>query len=120
MITGIGADIIEISRIRTALSNHPSFASKVFTSAEQEYCKKYSDPSERFAGRFAAKEAIAKALGQSLSWQDVEILPDIHGKPTVSLMNKARDVAEGRMVMVTIAHCREYAVAYAVVSEMAK
>jgi holo-[acyl-carrier protein] synthase len=120
MITGIGADIIEVGRIREALSRHPSFSSKVFTQAEEEYCRKSSDPAERFAGRFAAKEAIAKALGRSLSWRDVEILPDAHGKPTVRLARKALETAAGRTVMVTISHCREYAVGYAVVEDRAQ
>lgn len=113
MITGIGADIIEVDRIKEALAKHPNFESKIFTPAEQSYCRSTSNSAERFAGRFAAKEAVAKALGRSLSWLDVEILPDDHGKPVVRLMNFAAKVADGGAVMVSISHCRTYAVAYA-------
>jgi len=115
LITGTGVDIIEISRIRSAMNNWSSFAARVFTGAEQDYCRSAACSDQRFAGRFAAKEAIAKALGTSLSWTDVEILPGESGKPCVHLHNKAAEVAAGRSVMVSISHCRSYAVAHAIV-----
>ncbi|HUV04932.1 MAG TPA: holo-ACP synthase [Armatimonadota bacterium] len=114
MITGIGADITEVSRVKRALERTKGFAARVFTAAEREYCLSGSNPAQRFAGRFAAKEAAAKSLGASLSWSDVEILPDKQGKPVVRLLNTAEALAAGRRVMVSIAHCRSYAVAYAV------
>lgn len=114
MITGVGTDIIEVSRIRRALEHRDSFAERVFTPAEREYCLSVGDAAERFAGRFAAKEAVAKSLGTSLSWQDVEILADESGKPNVRLLNKALAVSNGCRVLVSISHCRSHAVAYAV------
>lgn len=114
MITGVGTDIIEVNRIDRALKRRKSFISRVFTAAEQEYCSSGGDRSQRFAGRFAAKEAVAKSLGTSLSWLDVEILADERGKPIVKLLNGAAVAGDGCRVMVSISHCREYAVAYAV------
>ncbi|MHB0912321.1 MAG: holo-ACP synthase [Armatimonadota bacterium] len=109
MITGIGTDIIEIERIERAMERHKSFALRIFTPKEIEYCLAAASPGERFAGRFAAKEAVGKALGRSLSWLDVEILPDEQGRPIVRLAAPV-----GCTVMVSISHCRSYAVAYAV------
>lgn len=113
-ITGIGTDIIEVGRIKHAMTRHRAFIARVFTPAEQEYCLSYANPAERFAGRFAAKEAVAKSLGISLSWQDVEILPADSGNPIVELHGKAADMAHGRSIIVSISHCRSYAVAYAI------
>ena len=90
------------------------FVARVFTLAEQDYCLSNGDACQRFAGRFAAKEAVAKALGTSLSWQDVEILSGESGEPLVMLRDRAAEVAAGRRVLVTISHCRSHAVAYAV------
>lgn len=114
MITGVGTDIIEVSRIKRALARRPGFAARVFTDAEREYCLSGGKPEDRFAGRFAAKEAVAKSLGTSLSWRDVEILADPSGKPTVRLLNGAAESFGGGNIMVSISHCRSYAVAYAV------
>ena len=115
MITGIGTDIIEVGRISRALARHKGFSTRVFTAAEREYCLSGGNPAQRFAGRFAAKEAVAKSLGSSLSWLDVEILADEFGKPVVNLLNGAAALVGGRRVMVSISHCRSYAVAYAIV-----
>jgi len=114
MVTGIGTDIIEISRIGDAIRRSPRFLAKVYTSAEQEYCLAAVTSDERFAGRFAAKEAVAKALGVSLSWLDVEILAEEFGRPEVRLHSKAAELAGGRRILVSISHCREYAIASAV------
>lgn len=114
MVTGVGTDIIEVSRIRESLARHPGFRDRVLTPAEREICSSGGDPAERVAGRFAAKEAVAKALGRSLSWQDVEILSDERGCPVVGLRGKALEVAAGRKVLVSISHCHSHAVAYAV------
>ncbi len=114
MITGIGTDIIEVDRIRKALERRIGFIDRVFTPAEQEYCLANGDQFQRFAGRFAAKESVAKALGTSLSWQDVEILPGKSGEPIVKLRNRAAEVAGERRILISISHCRSHAVAYAV------
>lgn len=113
MITGVGADIVEVSRLRRALERE-GFVTRVFTKAEREYCYSTGNPDQSFAGRFAAKEAVAKSLGRSMSWLDVEVLPDEHGKPVVTLHNRAAEIAAGREILISISHCRTHAVAYAV------
>ncbi len=97
MILGIGNDIIGIDRIRAVLIRYPErFLNRIFTLDEQKYCLKYRDPAPRLAGRFAAKEAIVKALGtgfsQGLSWLDIEIHNDLTGKPVVSFSNFAKEI----------------------------
>ena len=114
MITGLGTDIIEVSRIKDALLRHASFEARIFTAAEREYCSSSVNSAQRYAGRFAAKEAVAKCLGSSLSWLDVEIIPGESGKPEVRLYNKAAQIAGERRVMVSISHCHSHAVATAI------
>lgn len=112
---GLGTDIIEIERIRNAYNRFGKrFLDRIFTAKEQVYCKKYKDPSAHLAARFAAKEAVAKALGtgfqNNFSFLDIEILNDDLGKPLVYLSDKLY----GYVVHVTLSHCREYATATAV------
>ena len=90
-IYGIGTDIIEISRIRDAINRTSSFKKKVYTEKEIEYIEKKKEPYVSYAGRFAAKEAVSKALGtgvRGFSLSDVEILNDELGKPNVVLYNE--------------------------------
>jgi holo-[acyl-carrier protein] synthase len=120
MILGIGTDIVEIDRVRKALER-AGFAERVFTAAEREYCEgRGAQRWASFAARFAGKEAVLKAFGTGLSagsWQDVEILPDAAGRPTVGLkghfaaLAAAMGVAE---VHVSLSHARDYATAQAV------
>ena len=114
MIVGVGTDIIEVSRIKRALEHRDGFAERVFTPAEREYCLSGGNHIQRFAGRFAAKEAVAKSLGTSLAWRDVEILPGESGEPLVKMRGRAALLADGRRIVVSISHCRSYAVAHAV------
>ena len=113
MIDGIGVDIIELDRIAEAV-RRDRFRTRVFTEAEQQYCDACEGP-ERYAGRFAAKEAVAKALGISLSWRDVEIVRAASGAPSARLHGKAAERLGARQILVSISHCRAYAVAQAVV-----
>lgn len=113
MIDGIGIDIIEIDRIAEAISK-PRFRARVFTEAECAYCDAAAN-AERYAGRFAAKEAIAKALGAGFDWREVEILPTEAGPPCPRLHGKAAERLAGRRIHLSISHCRAYAVAHAIV-----
>ena len=107
MIVGLGIDIVEIERIRRAMQN-PRFLERILTPAEREYCTS----AQRVAGRWAAKEAVAKAVGLQLSWQDVEILPDETGEPRAKV--DSRHLDPGRMKLkVSISHERKNAVAVA-------
>lgn len=114
MITGIGCDIIEISRIKKAMEN-PAFAEKCFTEREREYIK--TRRTESAAAIFAAKEAYSKALGTGFDgfyFHDIEVFHDTLGKPYVKGYNKAATDAE---VSLTISHCREYAAAFVVMEK---
>jgi holo-[acyl-carrier protein] synthase len=99
VIVGLGVDISEVDRIREAISRHGErFLARVFTPAEIAYCNRHRDRAERFAGRFAAKEATMKALGTGWShgvrWVDIEVSRMPSGKPTIALHGVAREIAE--------------------------
>lgn len=116
---GLGTDIIEIERVRQSIDRHGQhFLNRLFTQAEQDYCYKYKDPVPHFAGRFAAKEALAKALGtgfgSELSWHDLEILQDAHGKPTVHLTETAKTRFKNPRLLVSISHSTSHATAVAI------
>ena len=122
MIKGIGTDIIKIARIEKAVANNRRFLEKVFTEKEREMFESRNFRSETIAGNFAAKEAIAKAFGtgiRNFNFVDIEILRDELGKPVVSLYNNAlvfKNEKEISTVDISISHCEDYAVAFAVMS----
>ena len=74
----VGTDLIEIARIRRSLDRYPRFRERCFTAAEQAYCDSRANPAESYAGRFAGKEAVGKALGfgvaRAFAWKDIEIV----------------------------------------------
>ncbi len=126
MVIGLGLDIIEIARLRGVLDRHGErFADRVFTAGEQEIAAgRPRTKEEFFAGRWAAKEAVAKALGcgfgTDCGWQDIEIINDNRGKPEVSLHGRARQTADARGIkrlLVSISHEMHYATAVAVAEE---
>ena len=121
-IVGIGTDIIECLRIAQMIERHGElFIGRVYTPHEIQYCQSRKQATQHFAGRWAAKEAVLKAMGtgwrRGISWRDVEIRNELGGKPIVSLRGGARDVVEklgiGQM-LVSISHCRSHATAYAI------
>lgn len=119
MIQGVGTDIIEVKRIEESVKRFGQrFLDRVFTLQEQEYCLYHRDASRHFAGRFAAKEAIVKALGtgfrNGISWQDIEIVNDVQGKPVVHLSSKLSQNFEGVQIHLSISHGRDYATAFAI------
>ena len=116
-LIGLGNDIIEVDRIRDSLKEYGDrFLERLFTKKERDYCMNHKDPAIRVAGRFAAKEAIAKALGTGfgshLTWHDIEILNDELGKPQVTLKNHP-----GTHIHLSISHCQTYATAVALASK---
>lgn len=119
----IGTDIIEIERIEEILNRFGDhFLDKFFTDKEKEYCLSSSViTSQRVAGRFSAKEAIAKALGvgfgKKLKWLDIEILPSKEGKPLVFLHNEAAETFGHFSISISISHCKKYATASAIAIE---
>ncbi len=119
LIKGIGNDIIEIERIKRSISKHGQiFLKKIFTEKEISYCLQHKLSPRHFAGRFAAKEAIAKALGtgigKHLEWQDIEILNNTLGKPEVFLSQKAYQSFDNPTLLLSISHCKLYATATAI------
>lgn len=112
-ILGVGTDIIEIERIKEAVDANPQFSSRVYTDTELDYCSQKRNCYPHLAARFAAKEAVAKAIGRSLSWQDVEIVSSGSDQPEAVLKGRASEVASGCRVMLTMSHSRHYATATA-------
>jgi holo-[acyl-carrier protein] synthase len=112
VVVGIGIDIVEIERVKRAM-RRPQFVSRVLTPQEREFCV---TPTQ-IAGRWAAKEAVYKALGVPLRWQQVEILPDALGAPAVRIDSSSFD--PGRLkVRLSISHERHYATAVALVERV--
>lgn len=120
MIIGVGVDIIEIRRIKSALEKNNGFLEKIFTSSEIEYLKGRNLRPEYVAGRFAAKEAVSKALGtgfRGFDFRDIIIESTTLGKPIVVLKGKAKLIAkkEGDYNLhLSISHGEDNAIAYAV------
>jgi holo-[acyl-carrier protein] synthase len=124
-IIGIGTDIIECLRIAQMIERHGElFITRVYTDAEIEYCTARKAATQHYSGRWAAKEAVLKALGtgwrRGISWRDIEIRNDRKGAPTVNLRAGARDVMEKagiRRLHISISHCRSFAVAHVVAED---
>ncbi|MBQ7704466.1 MAG: holo-ACP synthase [Selenomonadaceae bacterium] len=122
MIFGIGTDIIEIERVRRAVSSE-HFKEKVFTKLEQNYCEsRGAQSAASYAARFAAKEAFFKALGTGIftSLTEVEILNDAKGKPQIFLHGKAETFTGDKKISVSLSHCKEYATAFVILENVYK
>jgi holo-[acyl-carrier protein] synthase len=121
-IFGTGTDIVECLRIAQMIERHGElFLTRVYTDHEIAYCTARKAATQHYAGRWAAKESVLKALGtgwrRGISWRDIEIRNGPGGSPTVVLSGGARDVMEQagiRRLHVTISHCRCHAVAFVV------
>ncbi len=121
MILGIGTDIVLIARIGKL---RPAAVSRLLTTKEKKYCERFANIHERVAGRFAAKESVLKAMGTGLSagisWREMEILPDAHGAPHVSLFGAAlkhfKKLGATRC-HVSISHEKTHAIAFAILEK---
>ncbi|MBU4346589.1 MAG: holo-ACP synthase [Candidatus Omnitrophica bacterium] len=117
-IIGTGVDITEVRRLRQAVEKWGNvFLNRIFTAQELENAKTRGSLYQYLAGRFAAKEAVFKAMGDSeLSWKEVEILNDKDGRPYCAILNgRAKKID----VHVSISHVKSYAVANAVITQKA-
>ena len=120
-ILGIGTDITECLRIAQMIERHGElFVDRVYTAEEIRYCQRRKQATQHFTGRWAAKEAVLKALGtgwrQGISWRDIEVQNEPGGKPTVTLRGGAKEAADRRgitEVLISISHCRSHATAFA-------
>ena len=119
MIVSIGIDIVEIFRIEEKLSQgNTRFLNRVFTVGEIEYCEKRAAKFASYAARFAAKEAVMKALGtgwgDGVSWKEIEVINDETGKPNIALSGRALEIFESlgaRFAHLSLSHSKDSAIA---------
>ena len=119
MIIGTGIDIVEISRIKNAAKKwKKAFLSKIFTDNELEYSNEKTSSYQHLAARFAAKEAVLKALGSGLTsrmeWKDIEVWNEEAGKPNVRLNGEVERISKRngvKGIIISMSHTRTYAVA---------
>lgn len=100
-VVGVGVDLCEVERLRTAMARTPRLRERVFSPAEQSYCEQRRDPAERYAARFAAKEAVLKALGVGIgacSLREIEVVSRPSGAPELVLHAAAANLAKERGV----------------------
>lgn len=114
-----GTDIIEIERIKKAINENENFTIKIYTEKEIEYCEsKKKAKYQHYAARFAAKEAVFKAISEELNnkydieWKDIEIQNKANGMPVVFLKRKIEKIQD---IEISLSHCKEYAVANVIV-----
>jgi holo-[acyl-carrier protein] synthase len=119
-VTRVGVDLIEIERVRRALDRYPRFRERCFTEAERAYCESRANPAQSYAGRFAGKEAVGKALGfgvaRAFAWREIEIAG--RPKPSVTLSGRLARWAEhtgAHEIDLSMTHSRDLANAVAVV-----
>src|SRR6266478_8294331 len=113
-MTSVGVDLIEIERIRRSLARYARFRERCFTEAERAYCDSRPNPAQSYAGRFAGKEAVGKALGfgvaRAFAWKDIEIVG--RPKPGVRLSGRVADWAAqvgAGAIDLSMTHSRELA-----------
>jgi len=118
MIIGIGVDLVKTDRIDKAGKDRQGFLERVFTDREREYCARQKYPAQHYAARFAAKEAVLKAIGTGWSagtkWTDMEVLHGEGGGPIVNLSGRVKDLIDlkgVKQVLLSYSHDEGYAVA---------
>ncbi len=119
MIKGLGSDLIEIARIKRLIDKEgQKFLDRIFTEGEQAYCLQHSAAERHFAARFAAKEAVAKALGTGIrgvvGWKDIEVVNDDAGKPVVELSISVQMEFSAPSIHLSLTHSKEHAFAVAI------
>lgn len=120
-VIGIGTDIIECVRIAKMIEKHGElFLHRVYTHNEIAYCSCRKSANQHYAGRWAAKEAVLKALGtgwsRGIQWTDIEVVNEIGGRPYIELDGQAKVISQQQgihKILISISHCRSYAIAYA-------
>jgi holo-[acyl-carrier protein] synthase len=125
MIVGLGIDIAEVDRIESAIGRYGQrFLQRVYTAAEIDYCQSKANAFERFAGRFAAKEAAMKAIGtgwkRGVTWRDFEVVRESSGRPILRFSGVAAGFAERLGVtraLVSITHTATQAIAQVILEQ---
>jgi holo-[acyl-carrier protein] synthase len=110
--TAVGIDLIEIERVERALERRPLLAHRLFTAGELAYSRERARPGRHLAARFAAKEAVIKALGQGVPPKEIEI--EAGEPPRVRLHGRAAEVAGEKPIAISLTHSRESAAAVAI------
>lgn len=120
MIVGVGVDIIEVERIAAALA-HPKtgerFRRRIFTPGENTYCQPRRHAAQSYAARFAAKEAVMKALGDAYGWQEIEVIRHASGAPSIRVHGRAAARAAElgiRTFHLSLSHLTHQAIAYVI------
>jgi holo-[acyl-carrier protein] synthase len=120
MILGVGVDLTPVERMARAMSNHPErLEARLFTEGERAYCRKMAEPMQHFAARFAAKEAILKALRvpEGLSWHELEVVSGEGGAPRIALSGRAAQAAAAagvRALHLSLTHAGGQAMAFVI------
>lgn len=114
-MTLIGTDIEQISRIQRVMARTPGFVKMVFSKAERAYCDRRGRPAQHYAVRFCAKEAVAKALGIPVRWEEIEVVNDVHGTPQVRVKGATGKTLGRREARLSLAHAGDYAIATALI-----
>ncbi len=122
MIRGIGVDIIEIDRIRKDIESSGShFLEKIFTPGEIAYCQGKFNMHQHFAARFAAKEAVSKALSTGWAgefrWKDIEVTNDPSGQPRISVTGRLKDTLASSSIVVSISHADTHVIAVVLIED---
>lgn len=124
MIAGIGIDIIEVARVEKLTKKDEKFLLKIFTQTEIDYCRKFKNGSQNFAGRFSVKEAFLKAMGtgwsNGLKFDEIETVNDKLGKPEIVLYGRTKEIFDERNLKfshVSIAHLKDYATAVVIIEK---
>lgn len=127
MIVGIGTDIVEIKSIEKFIKQSERFKERVFTANEIRYCEQRKLKFQHYAARFAAKEAVMKALGtgwdKGIQWKHIEVTNESNGKPIIRLTKKAKEVMTSLMIdkmHLTLSHCESWATAFVIASLASK
>ena len=124
-IVGIGLDLVKIERIRALADRwQERFLERLYTEAERRYCFERASPYASLAGRFAAKEAVVKAIGTGwsagISWQDIQVLNDGSGKPVAQVQGRAGAMLQEAGVTdihISLSHDADYAIAQVVLTK---
>ena len=119
MIIGTGIDLVQVERIKRAVERwNDKFLSRIYTSKEISYCREKKQDYVHLAARFAAKEAVRKALEERMDWREVEIINNPLGKPEVNLRGKAEEIGRRRgakEIFLSLSHDHDYALAQVVI-----
>ena len=121
-VIGLGTDIIECLRIAKMIEKHGElFLNRVYTRSEIAYCSSRKAANQSYAGRWAVKETVLKAMGtgwsRGIRWKDIEVVTDLTGKPSVAIHGVAKEICDElgiSEVLISLSHCRSHATATAI------